>query len=74
MRYKYLLFDLDGTLLPMDQDVFIKDYLRRIAATLALQGYAPDQLIDTIWHGTAAMIKNDGSRSNDVSRKLCPRA
>ena len=65
MKLTTVLFDLDGTLLPMDQDVFIKDYLRRIAATLALQGYAPDQLIDTIWRGTAAMIKNDGSRSNE---------
>ena len=27
-----VLFDLDGTLLPMDQDVFVKDYFGRIAA------------------------------------------
>ena len=26
MAIKTILFDLDGTLLPMDQDVFVKDY------------------------------------------------
>ena len=29
-----ILFDLDGTLLPMDQEVFVKDYLGRMAAFL----------------------------------------
>ena len=26
-KYRYILFDLDGTLLPMNQDNFIKKYL-----------------------------------------------
>ena len=60
-----ILFDLDGTLLPMDQDVFVKDYFGRIAAKLAPQGYDPKKLIDTIWRGTAAMVKNDGSKTNE---------
>lgn len=65
MSITTVLFDLDGTLLPMDQDVFVKEYFGRIAAKLAPQGYDPKQLVDTIWRGTAAMVKNDGSRTNE---------
>lgn len=60
-----VLFDLDGTLLPMDQDVFVKDYFGRIAAKLAPQGYDPKKLVETIWRGTGAMVKNDGSKTNE---------
>ena len=35
MSITTVLFDLDGTLLPMDQDVFVKDYFSRIAAKVA---------------------------------------
>lgn len=65
MRIKYILFDLDGTLLPMDQDAFMKLYFGNLAAKLALLGYEPGKLIDGIWTGTAAMVKNDGSCSNE---------
>ena len=65
MRIKVVLFDLDGTLLPMDQDVFVKDYFGRIAAKLAPQGYDPKKLVDTIWRGTGAMVQNDGSCTNE---------
>lgn len=60
-----ILFDLDGTLLPMDQDAFVKEYFGRIAGKLAPQGYEPNKLVDTIWRGTDAMVKNDGSTSNE---------
>lgn len=65
MRITTVLFDLDGTLLPMDQDVFVKDYFGRIAAKLAPQGYDPKKLVETIWHGTGAMVKNNGSKTNE---------
>ena len=58
------LFDLDGTLLPMDQDVFIKAYMGGLAAKMAPYGYEPKQLVKSIWAGTGAMVRNDGSRSN----------
>lgn len=60
-----VFFDLDGTLVPMDQDVFVKDYFSRIAAKLAPHGYDPKKLIDTIWRGTEAMVRNDGSKTNE---------
>lgn len=65
MAIKAVLFDLDGTLVPMDQDVFVGDYFKRISAKLAAAGYEPKQLIDTIWKGTAAMIKNSGEKCNE---------
>ena len=63
---KAVLFDLDGTLLPMDQDEFVKAYFRLLAKKLAPYGYEPDKLVKAIWHGTAAMIQNDGSCTNEV--------
>ena len=65
MEISTVLFDLDGTLLPMDQEVFVKDYFGRIAAKLAPQGYDPKQLVDTIWRGTGVMVKNDGIKTNE---------
>lgn len=65
MAIKAVLFDLDGTLLPMDQDVFIGAYFKLLAARLAPLGYEPDMLIDSVLKGTYAMIKNDGSCRNE---------
>ena len=60
-----ILFDLDGTLLPMDQDRFVQSYLVRMAKKLAPHGYDPDLLVKALWKGTGAMVKNDGSQSNE---------
>ena len=65
MPIKAVLFDLDGTLLPMDQDLFVKYYFGSLAKKLAPLGYEPDQLVSAIWQGTRAMVKNDGSRLNE---------
>ena len=62
---KAVLFDLDGTLLPMDQEVFVKDYLGRMAAFLTPHGYDPEKLIKAVWKGTGAMVKNDGKARNE---------
>lgn len=65
MKITTVLFDLDGTLLPMDQSVFVKAYFGGLAHRLAPHGYEPQRLIDAIWQGTAAMVKNDGSVTNE---------
>lgn len=62
---KAILFDLDGTLLPMDQDIFVKTYFGLMAKRMAQFGYKPDELIHTIWKGTSAVIKNDGVFANE---------
>ena len=59
-----ILFDMDGTLLPMDVKNFEKLYFKALAARVAGLGYQPQQLVDGILRGTAAMIRNDGSRVN----------
>lgn len=60
-----VLFDLDGTLLPMDQDKFLKGYLGGLVRKLAPHGYDPDQLIKSMWAGTGAVVNNDGSKRNE---------
>ncbi|MBP3480415.1 MAG: HAD family hydrolase [Clostridia bacterium] len=60
-----VLFDLDGTLLPMDNDVFTKGYFKFLVKKLSPHGYDPQQLVDGIWAGTAAMVKNDGACTNE---------
>ncbi len=64
-KIKAVFFDLDGTLLPMDIEVFTKAYFGGLAKRAAPLGYDPDHLIETIWSGTRAMMKNDGSRTNE---------
>ena len=63
-KYDAVLFDLDGTLLPMDNDLFIKTYLGLLAKKMAPRGYDKDLLIPALWKGTGAMIKNDGVKTN----------
>ena len=65
MKIKNVFFDLDGTLLPMDQEAFTKLYFKNLAKRLAPHGYDPEKLISAIWAGTASMIKNDGSQTNE---------
>ena len=65
MKITTILFDLDGTLLPMDQDVFTHDYFKRLSMKLAPRGYESKSLFEALWAGVAAMVKNDGSCLNE---------
>ena len=58
---KAVLFDLDGTLLPMNEEEFLKLYLGLIYKSVAHLGY-DKTLIDVILAGTKKMFKNDGCR------------
>ena len=62
---KAVLFDLDGTLLPMDQAVFMKDYFGRLLRRLIPLGYTPEVFHAAMQAGIAAMVKNDGSRTGE---------
>lgn len=66
MSVTTVLFDLDGTLLPMDQDVFAKTYFTSIAKAIAPLGYAPEAVIKGIWAGTKAMVQNTGEKTNET--------
>ena len=62
----YVLFDLDGTLLPMDQEVFVKAYFTELSRRICPLGYTPEALTKAVWHGTKRMMQNDGSRTNET--------
>ena len=59
-----VLFDLDGTLLPFEQDDFVKIYFSELCRKLAPMGYEPQHTVKSVWGGTKAMVMNDGSRLN----------
>lgn len=67
MKTTTVLFDLDGTLLPMDQDEFTRGYFHLLAEKMAPRGYDPRRLVDAVWAGTAAMVKNDGRETNEAA-------
>ncbi len=62
---KNIFFDLDGTLLPMDQDKFVKAYFTALAKKLIPLGYEPNTIAESVWKATVAMIKNDGKKTNE---------
>lgn len=66
MAVRYVLFDLDGTLLPMDQELFVKAYVKGLAGKMAPFGFDPQKVVDGLWAGTGAMMTTDGSLRNDA--------
>lgn len=65
MSIKTILFDLDGTLLPMDEKLFVKTYFGLLCKRLEPLGYKSQDIVDAIWYGTEGMVKNDGSKTNE---------
>ena len=59
-----VFFDLDGTLLPIDENQFTEIYFGLLYQYVKDLGYQKDELISVIWEGTKAMYKNDGSMTN----------
>lgn len=64
MKYQAILFDLDGTLLPMDNDAFTKGYFKLLAKAASVHGYTFETLIPAMWKGVTAMVRNDRSKLN----------
>jgi len=64
MEIKAIFFDLDGTLLPMDQDIFIKAYLGGLCHLLSPKGYDPRAIAGALWKSTDAVVQNDGTKIN----------
>lgn len=63
--YQAVFFDLDGTLLPMDNEYFVQVYFSQIAEFFHPHGYDKKKLIQGIGAGTMAMIENDGKQRNE---------
>ncbi len=61
-----IIFDLDGTLLPMDQDVFLETYFKALTTKMVPYGIDPKRLIKAVYAGINAMINNDGTMTNEM--------
>lgn len=64
---KNLLFDLDGTLLPLDMDEFFHSYFSGILKKIVHFGLDPQASKQGFLAGIDAMVHNDGSRTNEVA-------
>ena len=64
---KVVFFDLDGTLLPMDLGTFIKAYVGTMADHLGALGYDKRKLVECFKCGIDAMLKNDGTMTNEAA-------
>lgn len=62
---KAVFFDLDGTLLPMDQEAFVKDYVKRLTAWVHKRGFDEKGFAIAMNKGVFATMKNDGSVTNE---------
>lgn len=59
-----VLFDLDGTLLPIDMKLFEKIYFEELCVYFK-DLLPPDKLIKYIWKSTEAMVKNTELKTNE---------
>lgn len=60
-----VLFDLDGTLLPMDPQVFLSHYMEALAARIS-RWIAPREFVRHLMASTAVMVSSqDSSRTNE---------
>jgi FMN phosphatase YigB (HAD superfamily) len=60
-----ILFDLDGTLLPIDAKAFEKIYFGGLSSHFT-DMYAPQEFIKLIWDATIAMVKDTTQKTNEV--------
>lgn len=61
---KTILFDLDGTLLPLDIDVFTKGYLASISSYCA-HLVEPHTFTGALLRSTERMLRNEGPQTNE---------
>lgn len=59
-----VLFDLDGTLLPLRNESFIRAYFDAFLKRFSYLNFRPQVLMKAVWSSTEAMMKNEGERLN----------
>ncbi|MFX0135679.1 MAG: HAD family hydrolase [Candidatus Hodarchaeota archaeon] len=70
-KIKAILFDLDGTLLDVDLDRFVPQYLNLLAQSVA-HIIPPKKFISKILEASKAVEENNGRRTNDdVYTEIC---
>jgi len=65
MKTKVVLFDLDATLLPMDQDKYTKFYFDGLVKAGSAYYKDSDKLREGVMRGIGAMVHNDGRMTNE---------
>lgn len=65
IRMKAVLFDLDGTLLHMEQEEFVKSYFTELSKVICDETLDAKTLSQLVWAGTKAMVQNDGKQKNE---------
>ncbi len=62
---KAILFDLDATLLPMDQDLFIKEYFASLNRFFIRNKGTSQLALQAVMEGTQRMLMNQGDKTNE---------
>lgn len=62
---KNVLFDLDGTLLSMDLEAFTQVYFTSLTQKMSQLGFDAKLIMKGLAAGSMAMVKNDGSKTNE---------
>lgn len=63
---KKIFFDLDGTLLSMDLDVFIKSYFKQLTTYFASTNKDVEVIVKGVMAGVQAMLQNNGEHTNEI--------
>ncbi len=64
MKYKLIMFDMDGTLLPMDQEEFINGYFSLLSKKV-IDYLSPKEFVDATWSGVKAIGLSNGLKTNE---------
>lgn len=59
------MFDLDGTLLAIGFEDFVTSCMNIMEQKMAGLGYNAKQYVNEVWNGIHAMLKNNGSQTNE---------
>jgi FMN phosphatase YigB (HAD superfamily) len=62
-----LFFDLDGTLLPMNETSFLQIYMKSMTDFFNQNGRDGKSIVHAVMASTDAMIHNDGLRTNETA-------
>ena len=61
---KAVFFDLDGTLLPLVDEEFVKVYFKLLTTKMVNYGFDPEELVKHLLTSLKLMYKNDGTKTN----------
>ncbi|MDO4747640.1 MAG: HAD family hydrolase [Eubacteriales bacterium] len=64
---KLIMTDLDCTLLPMDQDLYIKMYVNEVAKLFCELGFDGKAIAKATMQASFMMATNDGTKTNEVA-------